>query len=108
LGAGSGEGVDFLSGGSLRLVELFDEAARRVGTRAARGGEAVDLGVVFDKGSQYDSGAEAPWIGVTWSGWEETAGTPADTLDRISAEKLERSGRCVTLGLMILGREREY
>jgi ABC-type dipeptide/oligopeptide/nickel transport system permease component len=108
LGAGSGDAIELISGGSLRLVELFDETAGRMGAKALRGGELVDLSVVFGTGSQYDSGEEAPWVGLTWNGWEENARLPSDSPDHVSVDKLEQSGRTFTLGLMILGRELEY
>ncbi len=66
------------------------------------------MNVVFETGSAYDSGEEAPRIGVTWEGWEATSRMETDTIDTISAEKLEQSGRAVSLALMILGREINY
>ncbi|MEJ2012124.1 MAG: ABC transporter permease subunit [Anaerolineales bacterium] len=108
LGGGSGDAVDLISGGSLRLVELFDEAAGRMGVPAERGGELVDLSIVFGSGIQYDSGEEAPWIGLTWSGWEQNARLPSDVPDKVSVENLEKTGRTLSLGLMILGREVDY
>ncbi len=108
LGAGSGEGLELLTSGSLRLANLFEEAARHAGVRATRGGENVDMSVVFETGSARDSGEEAPRIGVTWEGWEATSRMETDTIDTISAEKLEQSGRAVSLALMIIGREINY
>ncbi|MEA1977599.1 MAG: ABC transporter permease subunit [Chloroflexota bacterium] len=108
LGSGSGEGLELLTGGSLRLANLFEDAARHAGVRTTRGGENVDMSVVFETGSARDSGEEAPRIGVTWEGWEATSRMEADTIGTISAEKLEQSGRTVSLALMILGREINY
>jgi len=108
VGAGTGEGLELLTGGSLRLANLFEEAARHSGVRAIRGGENVDMSVVFETGSARDSGEEAPHIGVTWDGWESTSRMQSDTIDTITAEKLEQSGRVVSLALMIIGREIDY
>ncbi len=108
LGSGSGEGLELLTGGSLRLANLFEDAARHAGVSTTRGGENVDMSVVFETGSARDSGEEAPRIGVTWEGWEATSRMEMDTIDTISAEKLEQSGRAVSLALMILGREINY
>jgi hypothetical protein len=94
-----------LTGGSLRLANLFEDAARHAGVRAIRGGENVDMSVLFETGSARDSCEEVPRIGVTWEGWEATSRMETDTIDTISAEKLEQSGRAVSLALMILGRE---
>jgi hypothetical protein len=66
------------------------------------------LSIVFGSGSQYDSGEEAPWIGLTWSGWEQNARLPSDVPDKVSVENLEKTGRTLSLGLMILGREVDY
>ncbi|MGB2896501.1 MAG: ABC transporter permease subunit [Anaerolineales bacterium] len=108
VGAGDGERVELLTGGSLRLANLFEEAARLSGVRTIRGGESVDMSVVFDTGSAFDSGEEAPRIGITWEGWEATSRMEADSIDTITAEKLEQSGRVVSLALMIIGREIDY
>ena len=108
VGAGSGEGLELLTGGSLRLANLFEEAARLSGVRRIRRGDNVDMSVVFETGSAYDSGEEAPRIGVTWDGWEATSRMESDTIDTISAERLEQSGRVVSLALMIIGREIDY
>jgi hypothetical protein len=103
--AGCGEWLALLTGGSLRLANLFEDAARHAGVRAIRGGENVDMSVLFETGSARDSCEEVPRIGVTWEGWEATSRMETDTIDTISAEKLEQSGRAVSLALMILGRE---
>jgi hypothetical protein len=108
LGAGDGDGVVISAGGSMRLADLFEEAARQMGVKARRGGEAVDISIVFEEASRYDSGQEAPKVGLHWDGWEATSRRPGDTLDAISNEKLEDAGRVVSLALMTLGRELEY
>ena len=108
VGAGDGERLELLTGGSLRLANLFEEAARISGVRTIRGGENVDLSVVFETGSAFDSGEEAPRIGITWEGWEATSRMESDRIDTITAEKLEQSGRVVSLALMIIGREIDY
>ncbi len=50
--AGCGEWLALLTGGSLRLANLFEEAARHAGVRATRGGENVDMSVVFETRSE--------------------------------------------------------
>lgn len=108
LGSGNGERLELLTGGSLRLANLFEDAARHAGVSTTRGGVNVDMSVVFETGNVYDSGEEAPRIGVTWEGWETTSRMESDSIDTISAETLEQSGRAVSLALMILGREINY
>jgi len=108
LGAGDGDGLVISSGGSLRLADLFEEAARRMKVPARRGGEAVDISIVFEEGGRYDTGQEAPHIGLRWEGWEASSRRPVDTLESVSADKLEQAGRVLSLALMILGRETQY
>ena len=108
LGAGQGDGLVLSAGGNLRLAGLFEAAARWMGVDARRGGEAMDLSIVFEERGVLGSGQEAPHIGLSWEGWEATSRLPADRVDTVSAEKLERAGRALTLALMILGRETQY
>ena len=51
-GVGAGENVlQIVAGGSLRLTELMENTANRMGVRTERIGEAVDLSVVFEEES---------------------------------------------------------
>ncbi|HHJ07392.1 MAG TPA: M28 family peptidase, partial [Anaerolineae bacterium] len=108
LGAGAGEGLALSTGGSQRLADLFERAAKNAGVSVARVDEGVDFNRVFETGSVRDSGQEAPRIALSWQGWEETSFTPEDTPDKLSEDKLEKAGRTLSLALMILGREKEY
>jgi peptide/nickel transport system permease protein len=108
LGAGDGEGLVMSSGGSLRLANLLETAARQMGVAVERTGDDVDISVVFEQGSAFDSGEEAPSLGLSYAGWEASSRTALDTLENISVEKLEESGRVLSLALMILGRETQY
>ncbi len=51
-----------------------------------------------------EGGQQTPQIELSWQGWDVTA----DTLEAISVDKLKKSGRALSLALMILGRETEY
>jgi len=108
LGAGRGDGVTLSAGGSLRLANLFAEAARQMGVKAQRSREPMDISIVFEDKGFLEAGQEAPNVGLSWDGWEETSRLPMDTLETISADKLESAGRALTLALMILGRETQY
>jgi len=107
-GAGSGERVQVVAGGSLRLTELFERAARRMGAPATRLGAPVDVSVVFRDQRNLTGGQIAPEVGIGWLGWEATSRTEADTVEAISAQRLEAVGRATTLALMTLGREINY
>lgn len=108
LGAGEGEGLILSTGGSLRLANLFEDVARHLGVQTTRAGELLDISVVFESGSSFDSGEEGPQIGLSWEGWGETSRTSGDTVEAISAEKLEKAGEVLSLALMIIGREIQY
>ncbi len=108
LGSGDGNRLAISTGGSQRLGELLEKSARQMGVKTVRADEPVDFTQVFAERSARESGQEAPQIMLHWEGWEKTALTPADTPDTISAETLQKSGRALTLSLMILGREAEY
>jgi hypothetical protein len=108
LGAGQGDGLSLSTGGSLRLANLFETSARRMGISISRRKEPVDMSIIFVDKSFQAGGQEAPSVGLGWQGWEATSRLPADTPETISADKLERAGRALALALMTLGRETQY
>ncbi|MBC8446506.1 MAG: M28 family peptidase, partial [Chloroflexi bacterium] len=107
LGHGTEPVLELSAGGSQRLVNVFEDAARRVDVRTQRGADRLDLEVVFDEGSAFDSADEAPNITLSMVGWDEVSHRPTDTLENISAEQLEKAGEALALALMVMGRE-EY
>lgn len=109
VGSGSGNGVEISASGSLRLAELFEQAARRMGVRSVRASEAMDIGLIYDEKNLFQkSGLEAPTVSLSWQGWEEHARLPSDTLEHISMQSLKDSGETLALALMIMGREIQY
>jgi len=108
LGAGDGSGLALSGGGNLRLINLFKDSARRVGGRARPVDELLDVGIIFQGKSFWEGGQESPTIGITWEGAGATAGLVSDTMANLSLDKMEQAGRTLALGLMILGRERDY
>jgi ABC-type dipeptide/oligopeptide/nickel transport system permease component len=108
LGAGEGDRVEIQAGGSLRLANLFSEAADRMKVPARRGGEQMDISIVFEERSLQEGGQEAPHVGLTWDGWEATSHVAADSPRIVSQDKLEEAGRTLSMALMVLGREESY
>jgi len=109
VGAGSGERIEISAGGSLRLAQLFERAARNMDTRLVRLDQAFDISVIYyDSASFTEVGEEAPTIKTYWEGWWELSRSPADTLENISEDKLDQVGRTLALVLMILGQETNY
>lgn len=108
LGAGDGTALALSGGGNLRLVNLFKEAAHKTGVSAHPVDELLDIGIIFQDRSFWEGGQETPDISITWEDWRSTPGLLSDTLANLSSEKMGQSGRALALGLMILGRERDY
>jgi hypothetical protein len=108
LGAGSGGELVYSAMGSRRLSNLFARSTRQMGASARPVGEAIDIGIVYEEKSRWEGGQRAPEIQIGWEGWEATARQPLDTLDALSAEKLERAGRSIALTLMVMGRAQRY
>jgi hypothetical protein len=93
----------------LRLAELFDKTAKRMGVDTVRSADPIDIGVIYDEGSSVlESSQEAPLVRLNREGWEEHSRRATDTLEKISADALEEAGRAIALSLMILGRETNY
>jgi ABC-type dipeptide/oligopeptide/nickel transport system permease subunit len=108
LGAKEGNQLLLSVGGSLRLANIFEDAAKRMRTPTERTGERVDISIVFDNGASLNNGDDAPRIGLLWEGWDLTAGTMLDTYEEVSAEHLDESGESISLALMTLGRETQH
>ncbi len=108
LGGGSGDRVELSAGGSLRLAEMFEMAAKKVGTDVVRADESIDIGIIYELGTPFQSGQEAPELRLFWEGWQQTSHTSSDQLANISAANLEDAGRALSMALMILGRETQY
>ncbi len=108
VGAGTGNRMAIESAGSLRLAELFEEAARLVDTPTTRTDEPVDISIVFDRSQTRGGGQDAPQVGIRWQGWEATARTAVDVVAELEEAKLQATGEAVSLALMVLGRETGY
>jgi len=95
------------TGGSMRLADLLDQAARRVGVKTHRVDEQVDLGKMFRTGDtaymRYATGQEAPTIVLEWEGAEELSRLPEDMPDALSKENLRKAGQAIALALMAMG-----
>jgi hypothetical protein len=108
VGGGVGDHLEVSAGGSLRLAELFETAGKRMGAKVVREEDPIDISIIYEEGSPYDSAQDAPVVRLTWEGWEENARRPGDTLESISVDNLTDAGRTLALALMILGGERQY
>jgi peptide/nickel transport system permease protein len=109
LGGGSGDGLEISAGGSLRLAELFEQAAKQMGVDVIRADQAIEIGLIYQEVSTANQqGQEAPEVRMSWQGWQEHARLPSDTIENINPQSLDDAGKTLTMALMILGRERQY
>ena len=108
VGAGSGDSVLVSTQGSLRLVELFESSAKRLGIPIKRAEDRIDISVIFDEGDTFSAAEEAPYVGIYWDGWWETGGTAVDDLDTINIDYLQQAGETLSLAAMVIGFEIDY
>ncbi|GAB4527860.1 MAG: hypothetical protein Kow0063_03550 [Anaerolineae bacterium] len=105
VGAGVGKGVALGDGSSHRLVQVFQEAAHRVGVSTTTRGRGPHFGVYVRPDSRSESALP---VYVSWDGSDRLAHTTGDTFETIDPEKLEKVGRTALLALTVLGREVAY
>jgi hypothetical protein len=106
IGVGAGEGGEILLDRSTsdRLTELFQKAARRLRIETTTRGRGI-----HDDYSLYPyPDGDLAQITLTWEGSGVRAHTPADTVENIDPEKLNKMGQTAALGLMVLSRETRY
>ncbi|HBY94136.1 MAG TPA: hypothetical protein DEP84_09275, partial [Chloroflexi bacterium] len=105
LGAGAGNAIVLGEGSSFRLVQLFQEAGKRMNAATTTRGRGPHFGMLTRSGF---GGRSAMTIHVSWDGSDRTAHTPEDAVAAIDPYKLERSGRTTLLALSVLSREVNY
>ena len=105
VGAGSGEGIALGDGSSYRLVRLYQEAAGRVGASTTTRGRGPHYRLYAPPGF---GGRSALSLYVSWDGSDRAAHTPADTVEALDPDKLERAGQSTLLTLLVLSREVNY
>jgi hypothetical protein len=93
----------------MRLAELLERSARRMGVRTVRADAASDISLIYDeRGASVEDKEAAPTVRLFWEGWDAYSRLPTDTPDNVDDDTLEEAGRTLALTLMILGRETEY
>lgn len=101
------------TGGSMRLANLFEQAARRMGVGTRRVDEQVDLSRMLQASTRsgtlspgamgMGTGQKAPTIVLEWEGGDALSRLPQDTPDRLSEGNLRKAGQAISLALMALG-----
>ena len=106
--AGGGEEMGIWGEETTRLAKLLESASHLVNQQTVRqdGSPTMNLFVPGLQPTAVD--ADFPQVGFSRRGWERNARLSGDSMTFASAEGIEDSGRALSLGLMILGRERNY
>ena len=105
VGDGSGDALALGQGSSFRLVQLFQDAAGRLGVATTTRGRDPHFGQPAPPGF---GGRSALTMYLSWDGSDALAETPQDTPDAIELPKLEQAGRTALLALHTLSREVNY
>jgi Zn-dependent M28 family amino/carboxypeptidase len=105
VGYGTGDAISIGNDSSYRLVQLFQQAAKRYDA------PTTTLG----RGPHYDlparsvfGGREAMTLSLSWDGSDHLAHTPEDTLALMDPAKIREIGTSTYLTLLVLCRETEY
>jgi hypothetical protein len=105
VGYGTGEAISIGNDSSYRLVQLFQEAAKRYDA------PTTTLG----RGPHYDlparsvfGGRDATTLSLSWDGSDHIAHTPEDTLALMDPQKIRQIGTSAYLTLLVLCRETDY
>ena len=98
VGAGSGDQAVVWLSSRERLTQVFERAARRVGTRMStrEAGLHAD-GTVWPRLSD-----DQPSVVVSWAGADDVSHLPSDTVDNIDVTKLQDVGEMTSLAIMVL------
>ncbi|HEY52585.1 MAG TPA: Zn-dependent exopeptidase M28, partial [Caldilineae bacterium] len=110
LGDGEAKVMEMGSGGNLRLLNLFDDAASQVGLKTSRTREGIELSGVVTRQQNVmpgDSDA-APNITISFKGWARNSGLPSDDLSQIKPDWMESIGEALSTALMTIGQETIY
>lgn len=105
VGAGSGRMVAIGESSSYRLIQLYQEAAAKMGVRTTTRGRGPHYAFPI---MNLVSPRSAPSLYLSWHGSDELAHTPLDNLESIDLEKIEKVGQSTTLMLTVMSREVEY
>jgi len=111
LGTGKAQVMEMGTGGNLRLLNLFEDAASKVGLKTRRSRDAVDLSAaVGTRAGMSDTPTVevAPNITINYRGWDKYQGLPEDSVGSIDPDWMEKIGRALSTGLMVLGQEERY
>jgi len=105
VGAGSGKGIALDTGTSFRMVDLLQQAGRRLGVPVTNRGRGPHFGLNTRAAF---GGRSALSVYMSWDGSDEIAHTPLDSVENIDLAKLKKSGQLSTLLVTLVSREIEY
>ncbi len=99
VGAGSGRGIALGQATSFSMVQLFQDAARRVGAPVTTRGRDPHYDIDTQSGF---GGRSALSAYVSWDGADQAAHTAGDTFEAIDPKKLEQVGQTTLLAVSVL------
>ena len=105
LGAGSGNGLYLDQDSSYRLIQVFEDAAKKVGVGITTRGRGPHAGRRINIAY---AGRSALSAYLSWDGSDEWSHTVLDGPERIDREKLQKSGETAMLVLEVISRELDY
>jgi Zn-dependent M28 family amino/carboxypeptidase len=105
VGAGDGDALLLGEGSSYRLMKLFQQAAGQMGGKITNRGRAVHAGMKISSGFGERKGVSAF---LSWEGSDRLSHTDQDTLENIDREKINQTGKIISLVLSVIGREVDY
>ncbi len=110
LGDGEAKVMEMGSGGNLRLLNLFDDAASQVGLKTSRTRDAIELSGVVTRQRSFLPGESdaAPNITIGFKGWDKNSGFPSDDVSQIKPDWMESIGKALSTALMTMGQETIY
>ncbi|MBN1888744.1 MAG: M28 family peptidase [Thermoflexales bacterium] len=100
VGAGSGSGIALGPGTSFSMVQLFQDAAKRVGVPVTTRGRGPHFDMFTPSGF---GGRSALSAYVSWDGSDQTAHTTGDTPEAIDPAKVAKLGQTTFLVVSTLG-----
>jgi Zn-dependent M28 family amino/carboxypeptidase len=104
VGAGTGSSAVIWNTTRERLTEVVQQAARRVRTPLT----TREQGLHADRSLWPYASATVPSATISWSGSDDLAHTPQDTLAHLDPGKLGQVGRMVSLAVMVLANDPAY
>ena len=105
---GGGDIINIWTRDASRLAKLMESASHLNNATTERVADTPTINPFVPDTSRDNSLEDIPQVGFSRSGWQSGARLSGDNRTFFSQENMTTSGRSLSLGLMILGREQNY